>query len=431
MSGATPTTQRLRALAPELAVALLVGLLCVYRGRSGLRFVPDGWATWEGSVSLLERGTYAYFAGDPIRYWPPLPALLLAATEGLLGTSCGAVLAFLAVVSGLGWLGWSRLTARLLAGEARPALRVAVGWLHAALVLGAGAVLLGHVVVLALLPWFLAALLDLLHGPEEGRPGARLRLGLAGAGLLLSHHTAAAFFPGVAVWLALRRAGRRALLLDAAPLAAAAGLWLLSRVVLGQGQSHALALGGRAGPGGHLVQLVTGLGELLGPPRPADVSPSAWVVVTFPAGLLLLGLAVVAARERGVPPARVVASVGLAALAALWSLFNVVWVADALHDRFVWFFPLLAVPAAAVVLARRSAPAALALVLLAAAVPTARWAVETQVDWPSRGVAIVPPAAWISTRPPAPGEADRIQPWARPQGAGTSAVDDMHRARGR
>ncbi len=417
------TRERLRALAPELAVALLVALLCVYRSRAGLRFVPDGWAVWEGSVSLLERGTYAYFAGDPIRYWPPLPSLLLAATQALLGTSCAAVLVFLAAVSGLGWLGWSRLTARLLADAPRPALRVAVGWLHAALVLGAGSLLLGHVVVLALLPWFLAALLDLLHGPEEGRTGARVRLGLAGAALLLSHHTAVIFFPSAAVWLLLRRAGRRELLLDAAPLAAASAVWLASRLLLDQGRSHPLLLGGRAGPTAYLVQLVTGLGEL--------VSPTWWAPVTFPLGLLLLGLALVAARAREAPPARVVASIGLGGLAGLWVLFDLIWISDALRDRFVWSFPLLAVPAAAVVLARRSAAAAVALVLLAAAIPTARWVVEGQLDWPARGVTLVPPAAWISTRPRAPGDADRIEPWARPHGAGTSAVEDMHRLEGR
>ncbi len=431
MVAVSTTRERLRALAPELAVALLVALLCVYRSRAGLRFVPDGWAVWEGSVSLLERGTYAYFAGDPIRYWPPLPALLLAATEGLLGTSCGAVLLFLAAVSGLGWLGWSRLTARLLADAPRPALRVAAGWLHAALVLGAGTLLLGHVVVLALLPWFLAALLDLLHGPEEGRTGARARLGLAGAALLLSHHTSTVFFPGAAVWLALRRAGRRELLLDAAPLAAASAVWFASRLLLDQGQSHPLVLGGRAGPTAYLVQLVTGLGELLGPPRPADLSPTAWVVVTLPLGLLLLGLAVVAARAREAPPARVVASIGLGGLAGLWVLFDLIWISDALQDRFVWSFPLLAVPAAAVVLARRSVAAAVALVLLAAAAPTARWVVDGQRDWPALGVSLVPRAAWISTRPAAPGDADRIEPWARPHGAGTSAVEDMRRLEGR
>lgn len=423
MLAVSTSRERLRALAPELAVALLVALLCLYRVRTGLRFVPDGWALWEGSVSLLERGTYAYFAGDPIRYWPPLPALLLAAVEGLLGTSCGAVLAFLAVVSGLGWLGWSRLTARLLAGlPPSPALRVAVGWFHAALVLGAGTLLLGHVVVLALLPWSLGALLDLLHGPEEGRRGARARLGLASAALLLSHHTSAVYLAGVAVWLALRRAGRRELLLDAAPLAAASAVWLASRLLLGQGQSHALSFGGRSGPTAHLVQLVTGLGEL--------VSPTWWAPVTLPLGLLLLGLALVAARSRDAPPARVVATIGLGGLAGLWAIFNLVWVADALRDRFIWWFPLLAVPAAAAVVARRSRPAALALVLLAGAIPTARWVVETQLDWAARGVALVPPAAWISTRPPAPGEADRIAPWVRPM-VGTSAVEDMLRLEGR
>lgn len=48
---------------------------------------PDSWAYWEGSVSLLEAGRYAYFGGEPITSFPPLFSWVLALFQSALGVS--------------------------------------------------------------------------------------------------------------------------------------------------------------------------------------------------------------------------------------------------------------------------------------------------------------------------------------------------------
>lgn len=412
---------RLRSAASLIGLAVLVALLAAHRNRLGVRLVPDGWAVWEASVSLLERGTYAYFAGDPIRYWPPLPALLLAGLQAVLGVSGGALCALLALSSGLGWLGWALVTDAALVPRDLPpgrrlALRAAVGLLHAGLVLLAAGTLLAHTLLLALVPWWLLA----LTAAADGRRHAPTLLAASGALLLLTHNTAIVWWPGAALLLLSGARGARERVVALLPLAASVVVWLLARAALDQGASHPLALGGRHGPTAYVTQAVTGLGTLVAPSSPA---------AAFLAGVALLAAWLLAARV-GVGRARDLARVSLLALVGLFALFNVIWVFDRLDNRFMWVFPLLAVPVAAAALVRRAPRLTLALVLASAVMPVARVVVQARVDWTAvLGDDLVRPRAWISTRPVDPSDAraaDRIEPWRRPW-THTTAEEDRRR----
>ena len=53
------------------AGAFLTVFLGFLLGYNNTELSPDGWAYWEGSVSLLTGHGYRYFGGTPIIHWPP------------------------------------------------------------------------------------------------------------------------------------------------------------------------------------------------------------------------------------------------------------------------------------------------------------------------------------------------------------------------
>lgn len=61
--------------------------LCGYAAlhTHGIQVTPDGWAYWQGAVSLTEGRGYTYFYGHPIIYWPPLYSLYLAGWTSVIG----------------------------------------------------------------------------------------------------------------------------------------------------------------------------------------------------------------------------------------------------------------------------------------------------------------------------------------------------------
>jgi hypothetical protein len=74
-----------RDLLVPAASALIGGLFAAGLLRKGVVMGPDSWAYWKGSVSMLERGSYSYFGGEPVTSFPPLFSAVLAAIQTALG----------------------------------------------------------------------------------------------------------------------------------------------------------------------------------------------------------------------------------------------------------------------------------------------------------------------------------------------------------
>src|SRR5690348_15902005 len=70
------------ALACTIAAVFFIGI-----DIGGAYMTPDGWAYWQGAVSIAEGKGYTYFSGHPIISWPPLYSLYLAAWTLPLGSS--------------------------------------------------------------------------------------------------------------------------------------------------------------------------------------------------------------------------------------------------------------------------------------------------------------------------------------------------------
>ena len=87
-------------VAAVIALSALALLNC-----RGIDLTPDGWAYWQGAVSLVEGKGYRYFSGNPIVAWPPLYSLYLAAWILVTGpTGLGLVIGNAFLISIQAWL---------------------------------------------------------------------------------------------------------------------------------------------------------------------------------------------------------------------------------------------------------------------------------------------------------------------------------------
>ncbi|HEV2105992.1 MAG TPA: hypothetical protein VGU27_09705, partial [Candidatus Eisenbacteria bacterium] len=344
----------------------------------GLELTPDGWAYWESGVSLLTGHGYAYFGGQPIRAFPPLFSLLVAGFSAALGVSGLTLIVLLAALAAASGYAWTRLYAALAgAGQAGGPWPLLFALYVALSVAGWSQALLADTLGLALLGATLFPLARLCATPPAAAgPGAAFRgrdalgLALGLTALLLTRNAALAFVAAAAVVALVCVGGswRRlaVLVATAAPVAAA---WY-AQARLGQTHAHALGAGlAPFTPADYLWQLATGLAELFAHPLLGAGSWAAAAVAVAAFGWAL-------ARVRPGAPAGSRATLALAATAllataALYAMFNLTRVHDALRGRFLWHLPLVLTGTLAVALsgpatgwARRWAGAAMVLLVL-------------------------------------------------------------------
>jgi hypothetical protein len=236
-----------RFLLPTLAgcigAAFSAGLL-----RKGVVLGPDSWAYWEGSVSLLERGEYSYFGGEPVTNYPPLFPGTLALFQLGLGVSARTLAVAMALFVATGSFAWMCLFASLtLSGRTAPDLPpgkpgtahdlLALGYLPATLAVH-GQMLLSESLWLVLLPVLLLLLLAPAARPSPVREAVRLAgAWLVLSGLLLCRNVTVALLPAVFLMLLRRDANgpfRRRLAIASAVSLGALVPWYLVRRSFGQ-----------------------------------------------------------------------------------------------------------------------------------------------------------------------------------------------------
>jgi len=363
------------ALAPLIALLAFAAL----HGK-GIGMIQDGWAAWQGAVSIAQGHGYTYFTGNPIVAWPPLYSTWLA-----LGTLlCGPTGLSLVLSNGLlivlqAWA-WMRLVLRL-ARDTDIRLSLVPQLLLAAflgLFLAVNQMqVFSHVLVYLFLPLYLGALWSCLDR-EALRPVDLMLPVVLGTALVLTHNTAVVFVGMAAIMLALRAHGQPnlfvQLLMIAVPTVLPFVAWDLLRLVLNQTGSHHVGLGaGKYGPLDYLLQLIGG---------PAALLVSDRAGIAYGAALALWGLAAWLCRNAEARALRFAAQFALGAGILLFALFNVTWVFNTLSSpRYILFVPLLLVPVTfltALPLAPRTASLVLALLLLPQLYWTGQWTARQQ-----------------------------------------------------
>jgi hypothetical protein len=84
------------------AIAITSFVLLTWRG---IALTPDGWAYWQGAVSIAEGRGYRLFSGGAITSWPALYSLYLSQWTLVMGpTGRGLIVASAVLVGAQAWL---------------------------------------------------------------------------------------------------------------------------------------------------------------------------------------------------------------------------------------------------------------------------------------------------------------------------------------
>ncbi len=386
-----------------IVVAPLFALLSyILLHTRGMLLDPDGWAAWQGAVSLATGGGYRYFSGNPIVAWPPLYSAYLSLWTIILGPTGWSLLVANGVLIVLQAFGWIRLALIITVDSG---LRLSSGTLLLlAVYLGLFVPLhqqelFAQDLVYCLLPAYLTVLWKLVSGTKlEHDTGAFSLLATLGAMLWLAHNTAIVFVVGASFMLAARRPRSwHSLSLAAATLTIPALCWLTVRLALGQTGSHHIGIGaGRYDALTYISQLLEGVGQLFLPPR---------FGAPFIAVLILLATVIILVRWREASGLRYGAVMTLYSTLGILLLFSSTWVTSPLtSSRQILFVVLILVPLAyvtAVPFHPRIAKAVMVVTLVPQLYWTALYVSHQQTDGRRSVVnsptdALVPPNAYIS-----------------------------------
>jgi hypothetical protein len=240
---------------------------------------------------------------------------------------------------------WLALALKLATAEARGrpiAVGLAALFVVAFLALNQRA-LLAHSLLYLFLP-LQVILAQAIIVSERPRLSDVAWLGAASALAALSHNIGLAFtlvICATTIAMSKQRAAKAMPMLLVA--LAASGFWALSRIMFGQGASHAIGPGRAADtPLSYLVQGMAGYADLLAP------GPAGWVV--------LAAMAALAVQYRRDPGVRVAALLTVLLFVVSLALFSIVHVNDPLSGRFLQFAPLLLVPTLMLRLGADAAP---------------------------------------------------------------------------
>jgi len=364
----------------EATAALVAAVAYVLVHLTGIPIDPDGWAAWQGAVSIATGQGFTYFSGNPVTAWPPLYSTYLAAWTWLLGPTGWSLLAGNGVLMVVQAVLWMRLALALTAapaGDNPPALPafVLAAFLGIFIPLHQRDVFCQNLVYL-LLPAYLEAVWRQVRRPDsdfasEFASGfGALHLGLIGVlgGLLwLTHNTAVVFIAAAAFVVWLRRPLSVRSIVGAGLIVVLPVLmWFLLRLALGQGQSHRIGFGaGTYGPVEYLGQLIVGIGRMFAPDR----AGLPWLTA-----IVLIGLVVLVARRPNATGLRFGALTTLIAMACLVLIFSMVAVTSPLTTlRQILFIGLILLPVCALT-AAAARPRIVIAVLLVLALPQLYWA---------------------------------------------------------
>jgi hypothetical protein len=324
----------------SLLAGLVALLVYVAQHRHGIGLTPDGWAAWQGAVSIAEGKDYRYFSGNPIVAWPPLYPLYLAAWTKALGPYGLTLIVangMLLVLQASAWLWLSLVLFR------ETALKVHIGVLTAAVLFVGLFVPLNQQAVLAqnlaytLLPVFLACIWIAMRKQTADWLLYTCACFL-GAALLTTHNASVVFVAaGAGAVVVLGRHGLMSRLATAALLVLSSlGAGIVVRWSLGQVGSHPI-VGGQQSPLANLVDAGIAIGTLLAPDYLALPVLLALVVI---AALIWRGSSGSRAMHL-----RFAVLVSVAATSILSVIFSLVWLNGSLSEgRHLLFAPLLIVP---------------------------------------------------------------------------------------
>jgi hypothetical protein len=299
----------------------------------GLGLTPDGWALWQGAVSLVEQRTYSYFSGTPILAWPPVYPLYLGLSILAFGPTALALVVrngVLMVVQVAAWNRFARLIVDFPEGRRFAAHRIVLAAFIALFATINQRNVTSHNLAYTLLPFYLGAVWKYALGRSEKIPPMLV----LGAVLPLTHNMALAFVGAGAFVIAVHRPHSvHRVVVASLIVATAVASCLLVGVGFGFAAGHVIGLGrGRYILAEYFWQMAEGTGWLLAPAAHG---------LSFVALISVLALASLLARNEKASALRAGLLFVACGAAAIIALFNLVWIFNELYGVYLLFIPFV------------------------------------------------------------------------------------------
>jgi hypothetical protein len=354
---------RATLLAVTGAIAFILSTLIL---RHGLKAWPDSWYDWQGSINLIEHGTYTTMLGVAIHDWPPLYSVYLALFQIIFGQTGWTLMLSTAVLAALNAVVWGAYTFKVFPdGEkAPPTLVILASLAFLALYLP-----LYFISVLpnGLLLLFVGLILHLLAAmAEDATPWGGVKKSilvglLLGAGVF-THNSTIVYIAAsiIVIFITMPTPLRQRLAAIGMILLISGTAWMLVPHGLSLKSQHTPAIvsaTGMATPskveqgthflfdpkfsfGQYLVQFPEGVGVFfLSMTSVAAQAVVGWVI--FVTALFLLCRkpeSLVESRQR------LFLGFGLLGMLGHFAIFNLIWLDTVFGDRFAWYFAMICVP---------------------------------------------------------------------------------------
>jgi hypothetical protein len=320
--------------------------------QKGIGMIRDGWALWEGAVSLVAGHGYIYFSGNPIIAWPPLYSAYMALWIIFLGPTGWCLMVsngLLIVLQAFLWNNFMRTLARQsgvsLSAVQSSTLSVFLGLFIAVQLRSA----LSYNLLYVFLSLYLGALWRCFRATDTQIKRMDIFwVCLFGTALMLTHNMAITFvIAGCAVvtmarakrqWPAVWKTIRWSFLWAMPTLDLPVLIWYGVRAWFQQTGSHYIGWGaGKYTPLEYAQQFLVGTGNLL------MFNKEVASVVT--AVLLVVTISLMCRDRRAVALRFSALFVGISSM-GLYGLFSVTWIYGIIANTYILFVPLMLVPVA-------------------------------------------------------------------------------------
>jgi hypothetical protein len=348
-------------LAATGAVAFVLSMVIL---RHGLRSWPDSWYDWQGSINLIEHGSYTTMLGVSIHDWPPLYSAYLALFQLIFGQTGWTLMLSTAALAALNAVVWGAYTFKVFPEDEKTPptflILASLGYLALFLPLNFISILPNGLLLL-----FIGLVLHLLAAMAEdstqcGGVRKAILIGLLlGAGVFTHNSTIIFIAASVIVVFAYMPTSLRQRFTAIAVILIISGIaWMLvphGLTVAHHTESAIITSTGapaKVEQGTHfLFQPKYSLWEYL-VQHPEGYGVFFLSMTSIPAqtfvGWVILGAAIYLLYRRPETEVesrqRVFLAFGLLGALGHFLVFNIIWLDTIFGDRFAWYFVMICVP---------------------------------------------------------------------------------------
>ena len=340
-------SELLSPLVLSIISAVLTLILSILMLKNGIGISPDGWAYWQGSVSLLELGQYSYINGEPIVIFSPTFSIYLAGIQaifGISGFSLGVAIVLLAILTSFLW---TLLFTSLCNSKANGmTLQLLIMIYVSAFIVSNYTALYAETLFLPFLGLFLFLLFRLFQTLQAISFKNIMTIIIVLSIVFLSKNSSLALVPGIALVIFLqyyKKGWRKSILYTFLLVGIPLMIWFVQVKSITGKDLPMVFFNGRYSPFEFFGQMIQSIYQQIGP-------ISFNIGLYFTIALIVMFIITLSRNLKKVKSVQQVnilqlLVISLTGAIGIFILVNLVWIAETLSGRYLWVVVLIIVGA--------------------------------------------------------------------------------------